>query len=488
MKRTETKRNRSLGIGIVFLLIVFCLGCPSKDSKIQRVENGLLKAVKVKGESAKPMNIGDRMEKYHVPGVSVAVIHNYRLDWAKGYGFRDAESGEVVDTQTLFQAASISKPLTAVAALSLVENGVLDLEENVNNQLVSWKLEENEFTEKETVNLERLLSHSAGVTVHGFRGYAQGEEVPGFLQVLDGKEPANSDPVRVDISPGTQFRYSGGGYCIVQQLLMDVVQKPFPQFMKEAVLKPLQMTNSTYKQPLPEKLRTNAATGYRSGGDEVEGKYHIYPEMAAAGLWTTPNDLSQFVIEIMKSWSGQSHEILSEEMTREMLRERLDGFGLGFMVKGEGEDFSFSHSGDNEGFKCFMTGYPERGDGAVIMTNGDNGSYLYGELLRSIAAEYGWPDYQPQERKVVEVASEVLDDYVGEYELNQMTITVRREEGSLMIEDPFGMKAEYLPESETDFFSPDFNFTVSFVRDEKSVVQEMVMEWFGNKLKAEKKK
>ncbi|MBS3819704.1 serine hydrolase [bacterium] len=488
MKRTETKVNKSLGIGIVFLFIVFCLGCPSKDSKIQRVENGLLKAVKIKGEPVEPMNLGERMEKYHVPGVSVAVIHNYQMDWAKGYGLRDTEGGEVVNTETLFQAASISKPLTAAAVLSLVENGVLDLEENVNERLVSWKLEENEFTSKRKVTLERLLSHTAGVTVHGFRGYAQGEEVPRLIQVLDGEKPANSDPIEVDILPGTRFRYSGGGYCILQQLLIDVVQKPFPQFMHETVLKPLQMTNSTYNQSLPEKWSTNAAAGYRNNGEKVEGKYHTYPEMAAAGLWTTPSDLSQFVIEIMKSWSGQSHKILSEEMTREMLEERLDGFGLGFMVKGEGEDFSFSHSGGNEGFKCFMTGYPERGDGAVIMTNGDNGSYLYGEMLRSIAAEYGWPDYQPLEKEVVEVNPEVLDDYVGQYRLDQMTLTVRRENGSLMIEDPFGMKAEYLPESKTDFFSPDFNFTVSFVRDEKSVVQEMVMKWFGNKLKAEKMK
>jgi CubicO group peptidase (beta-lactamase class C family) len=335
----------------------------------------------------------DLMNRYDVPGISVAVVHNFRLVSTECYGFKNVERKEVVNTETLFQAASLSKPVTATAALSLVDDGIMELKENVNNQLNSWKLKENELTKKEPVTLEQLLSHSAGINVHGFRGYAQGEEIPNLIQILEGEAPANSDALRVEILPDTQYRYSGGGYCIVQQLLVDTKKKPFPELMRDTVLNPLQMTNSTFQQPLPEKWRTKVATGYRSNGTKVKGEYHTYPEMAAAGLWTTPSDLANFLIEIMKSWSGQTNKIMSKEMARDMLSERFNGYGLGFSVNDKRENIYFSHSGSNQGFESYMIGYPERGDGVIIMTNSDNGSKVYKAILQSIKWKYHWPGH-----------------------------------------------------------------------------------------------
>lgn len=360
------------------------------DERIQRVENGLHR-VSVEGRPVgEKMTLAERMEYYHVPGVSITVINDFEIEWAKGYGVLEAGGNEPIAPDTLFQAASISKPVTAAAALHFVEEGLLDLDENVNDKLVAWKVPENEFTAQEEVTLRRLLSHTAGTTVPGFRGYAHNEEIPTLQQILDGEPPANNLPIRVDIVPGTKWRYSGGGITIVQQLLEDIVGKSFPDIMQETVLEQTGMMASTFKQPLPDDLRAAAATAHNNNGEPLEGKWHVYPEMAAAGLWTTASDLARFGIEIMLSYRGESNKILSEEMVEAMLSPQVEGFmGLGFPIQGEGLELSFGHVGGNEGFRCLLWVYPERGHGIVVMTNGDAGDSLYNEILMSVDIEYG---------------------------------------------------------------------------------------------------
>src|SRR5215203_2156218 len=245
-----------------------------------RIERGLLPPVLIKGMPA--WSLEERLRYYKVPGVSVAVIRDFKVEWARGYGFKDAESREPVTERTLFQAGSISKPVAAMTILKKVEQGKLSLDEDVNAKLVSWKLPENELTAKKKVTLANLLSHTAGLTVHGFPGYAAGEKLPTVPQVLDGAPPANTEPVRVDLEPGTRFRYSGGGTTIAQLLLTDTERRPFPDIARETVLAPLGMTDSGYEQPLPAARARLAATGYRADGKPVEGKFHVYPEMAAA--------------------------------------------------------------------------------------------------------------------------------------------------------------------------------------------------------------
>jgi CubicO group peptidase (beta-lactamase class C family) len=310
--------------------------------------------------------------------VGVAVIDDWKVEWARGYG--------AAKKDTLFQAASISKPVTAMAVMRLVEEEQLDLDQDVNEKLAGWKIAENEHTKKEKVTLRRLLSHSAGLTVHGFPGYPPGEPVPTLVQVLDGKEPANTDPVRVDLAPGSQWRYSGGGYCAIQQLLVDVTGKEFPALMREMVLDPLGMKDSTYQQPLPENLEKRAATGLLITGIPVKGKWHTYPEMAAAGLWTTPEDLARFVVELLKPG-----RVLSKETTRKMLTVVKGGYGLGISVQGKDKSLLISHGGNNAGYSCFLVGFTKTGQGAVVMTNSDAGNPLIQEILQRLAKEYGWP-------------------------------------------------------------------------------------------------
>jgi CubicO group peptidase (beta-lactamase class C family) len=250
-----------------------------------------------------------------------------------------AGSNEPVAPETLFQTASIGKPVVAAAALHLIEQGLLDLDADVNQSLESWQVHENPFTADEKVTLRRLLSHSAGVTVEAFRGYAQGEEIPDLRQILDGAPPANSPPVQIEIAPGTQQRYSGGGYMVVQQLIEDVTGDPFPETMQDFVLEPLGMDSSTFTYPLPDHLKHSAAAGHRSDGSPIPGGWHTYPEMGSgASLWSTPTDLANFAIGLMNSYNGQPGGVLSQDMAREMLTPQIDSRGLGPVILDEGGD------------------------------------------------------------------------------------------------------------------------------------------------------
>lgn len=230
--------TRAAGLCAILVAGGISLAAADLEQRIQRVENGL---------TPEKASIAERLKHYKVPGASVAVIAGGALEWARDYGVTSAEGGKPVTADTLFQAASISKPVAAMVALRLVEQGKLSLDEDVNVKLRSWKVPENEFTKTEKVTLRRLLNHSAGLTVHGFRGYGADEPVPSLIEVLDGKRPANSAAIRVDITPGSKGRYSGGGYEVMQQLVIDVTGRPFPQLARELVLAPLGMSHSTYE-------------------------------------------------------------------------------------------------------------------------------------------------------------------------------------------------------------------------------------------------
>ncbi|WP_227027021.1 serine hydrolase [Corallococcus soli] len=365
---------------------------PSEAARIARVEAGLA-PVALPGEEPQRMSLQRWMELYKIPGVSIAVFEKNALVWAKGYGVKQVGGTDPVMPDTLFQAASISKPVSALAALHYVEAGKWSLDANINDKLVSWKLPENDFTTKEKVTLRRLLSHSAGTTVHGFPGYAVTEPLPTVAQILDGAKPTNTAPVRVDLVPGTQTRYSGGGTTIVQAMMVDQLKKPFPRIMQEAVLAPLGLKNSTYEQPLPASLASRATAGTYFGGKGVEGKWHVYPEMAAAGLWTTPSDLARIAIEVSKARAGKSSRVVSQAMAKQMLTKQSESFGLGFQLEGKDR---FGHGGSNRGFQCSLTAFADSGSGVVIMTNSDSGFLLMDRIADSVAAEYGWKSYVPR--------------------------------------------------------------------------------------------
>jgi CubicO group peptidase (beta-lactamase class C family) len=458
-------------------------------ARIARIENGLLPAVVVKGQAARGMKLSERMQFYKVPGVSVAFFDHGKIIWTRAYGLADMVTKKPVTSETLFQAASISKPVSALAALHLVEQGKLSLDENVNDKLHTWKVPDNQFTAQDKVTLRRILSHSAGLTVGGLPGYASGEPIPTIVQMLNGEKPANIDPIRVDVVPGAIWRYSGGGYVVLQTLMSDVTGKPFPEIMNELVLQPAGLTNSTYEQPLPKKLWPLAATPYDENGKPVKGGWHAYPEMAPAGLWTTPSDVAHIAIEVQNEYVGKSNKILSQQMVREMLTRQKDDWGLGFALESPGHKARFAHGGQNAGYRCDLEAYTEMGPGLAVMTNSDGGEFLIQELLRAVATEYSWPDFQPFERAVTKVDPARLGAYTGIYEdPDAGKITVSMKNNTLYLQAaPLGPEPQELyPESSTDFFILSNDVTFSFQKDEKGNVSKVIVHAFGHSFEVKK--
>jgi CubicO group peptidase (beta-lactamase class C family) len=360
-----------------------------RAQRLQRVETTTIEVEGRPGESPVRLSLAELMKIYAVPGLSLAVIENYKIVDTKAYGVIEPGSKIPVTPKTLFQAGSISKPVAAAGALSLVEQGKLALAEDVNQKLKTWKVSENEFTKTEKVTLRRLMSHTGGLTVHGFPGYDINDARPTLVQVLNGEKPANTAPIRVDIVPGTEAHYSGGGVTIEQLLMMDVTGKPFPALMRELVLDKIGMSDSSYEQPLPPARAAMTAGGTYMDGKAVPGRWHIYPEMAAAGLWTTPTDLAKFAIEIALSKQGKSNRVLSQKMTEEMLTPVKDEVGLGLFLDKDNPG-QFGHDGDDEGFQALLTMNAATGNGVAMMADSENGISLMNAVLRRVAKEYGW--------------------------------------------------------------------------------------------------
>jgi CubicO group peptidase (beta-lactamase class C family) len=306
--------------------------------------------------------------------------------------------------------------------------------------------------------------------------------------VLNGEKPANTPPIRSEAAPGARWNYSGGGFTIMQQTLIDVTHQPFPKLLHDSVLAPIGMKHSTYEQPLPQALRENAATPYHGDGKPVEGGAHTYPEMAAAGLWTTPTDLALYAIEVERSLAGQANHVLSADMTRQMLTAGMGHWGLGLEIGGSDADPYFSHGGVNEGFVNMFAAYEKNGEGAFVMTNGDNGGQITDEVMHSIAAEYHWPDFQPKVRTAVQVDPKVLANYVGTYSLFKgFDLVVTVENGQLMTQATGQGKFPIYAETETKFFPLVVPAEIEFIKDDQGKVTSLILHQGGHDMKAPKK-
>jgi CubicO group peptidase (beta-lactamase class C family) len=457
------------------------------EEHIQHVTSGLIGGVVIKGDEHATHSLADRMKELNVPGVSIAVIHGDKIEWARGFGVQ-ALGGHPVTPETMFQAGSISKPLAAMAALRLVQEGKLSLDTDVNTYLTSWKLPSDPVAAGKPITLRELLTHTAGITVHGFPGYASNEPVPTLVQVLNGEKPANTAPIRSEAAAGADWKYSGGGYTIMQQVLIDTTKRPFPKLLHDSVLEPIGMSHSTYEQPLPSAFRDTAATPYRGDGKAVEGGAHTYPEMAAAGLWTTPTDLARYAMEVRHSLEGKANHVLSEAMTRQMVTAGQGHWGLGLEIGGADSNPYFSHGGANEGFRNIFLAYENSGEGAVVMTSGDAGGQIGDEVLNSIATEYGWADHHPTVRTAVKVDPKILASYVGTFELEKGFDLVVTVENSQLIAQATGQdKFPLYAESETKFFPIMFPAEIEFVKDGSGNVTALILHQGGHDRKAPKK-
>lgn len=411
-------------VAILLFLTASTQTNPGALQRRQLVENNLSPEI-IYGDTLPRLNLERQMAAYNIKGVSVAVIKDYKIDWAMGYGWADTEEKRPVTTDTRFQAASISKSLNSLGLLKLVQQQKIDLDADINNYLKSWKFPYDSLSNNKKISLRNLLSHTAGLSVHGFRGYELSETRPTVIQILNGEKPANSPAIRSLFEPSKKFQYSGGGTTITQLLVIDLTGMRYEEYMKKNVLDPIGMTNSFFDQPPPAGTK-NLATGYYSyNGTPVKGKYHIYPEQAAAGLWTTPTDLAKSIIETQLAWQGKSAKVLTSKTTHVRLTPYIDSnAALGsFMVK-KSDELWFSHNGGNEAFLCTSFGNLNNGNGVVIMINGDNYAII-SEITNSVASVYGWKDfYKPVFKKKIVMPRDTLQAYTGKYLLVKDTLAI----------------------------------------------------------------
>jgi CubicO group peptidase (beta-lactamase class C family) len=344
------------------------------------------------GGELSTLTLAQVMERFHVPGVSVAVIRDFKIHWAKGYGSADVMDGSKVAPDTMFQAASISKPVAAMAVLKAVQDGRFGLDDDVNTIVRSWKLPTGDFTKAGPVTPRSLLSHTSGLgDGFGFPGYHPSAPVPTLVQILDGQKPSNVGPVRLERAPLMAMKYSGGGVTLMQLAMTDVLGKPFADIMRQTVLDPLSMTHSTYEQPLSADRDKHAARAHGVEGQAMDAKWHVYPELEAAGLWTTPSDLAQFLIEVQQSIQGRSNRVLTRAIAQEMVNPvGVGDYAVGLSVFKRGEGWYFGHGGSNWGFRCDMRAHRIKGYGVVVMTNGDRGARVIAEIEDRVASAYHW--------------------------------------------------------------------------------------------------
>ncbi|HXB44202.1 MAG TPA: serine hydrolase [Puia sp.] len=461
---------------------------PAVEKDIKNVENSLSGWVQI-ADSTNHWSLRERMKYYKVNGVSIAVIHHYSLEWARGYGFADSLEQRPVTTHTLFQAASISKSLHAIGVLNLVQSGKIDLDEDINKYLKSWRFPYDTVAKKKIITIRNLLSHTAGLTVHGFPGYEQGDTIPTIVQILDGKRPANTSKIRSQFAPGLRFEYSGGGTTISQLIVTDITGEAYDQYQSKNVLLPMGMTESFYSQPPPADKLSLLAAGYRENGEQIKGKFHIYPEMAAAGLWTNPSDLAKYIMETQLSWEGKSSKVLSGAMTKIRLTpfDTSTNAALGVFIDKRGGKTYFQHGGANEGFRCQYYGSLDSGDGIAVMVNSDNGAIMQ-EIINSVAAVYGWKDfYKPVIKKTVLVPNHILDTYTGNYAFNNSSIVINRNGDHLFLSQDNNAPVQLDFTSDTEFFMFEIPADCRFVKNETGKTISISVTQNGNQFSIMKK-
>lgn len=472
--------NPILLTGLFTILLGLCVLLASAqqvpNERIIQVENNLTGKTLISGE--KPMNLQEQMRHYNIKALSIAVIKDYKVDFAKAYGMADSATQTKATINTLFQAASISKSFNALAIIKLFHDKKLDLYTDVNTYLKKWKFPYDSLSKGKKINTAHLLSHTAGLNVHGFGGYQIDAPLPNTIQILNGTKPANSDPVRSQFAPGEKMQYSGGGTTITQQLLTDLTGKPYQDYLNLTILKSLDMNESTFAQPPLDNKRRHLATGYLADGSAIKGKYHVYPEQAAAGLWTNPSDLAKYIIETQLAYQGKSSKVLNQSDTKIRLTPyaNSNGSALGVFIESPDNTAYFGHGGSNYGFQSAYYGSLEGGNGLAIMVNSDNGAIIP-EIINSIAKVYSFKGlYQTKVMNISDVPESLLESYTGRYELMPNFILTITKQGKRLFAQATGQpKIEALPESQTKFFSKEINGTIEFVKDENGKIKELIL-------------
>ena len=438
--------------------------------KINEIENNITGNLLLNDE--RPGTIAERMAKYNVKGVSIAVIQDYKMVWAKGYGWADEAAKKPVTTETLFEPGSISKALNALGILKLAQENKIDLYTDINTYLTSWKFPYDSLSNGKKITLADILSHNAGLSVHGFPGHDKNEPIPGVIDVLDGKKPATNIPVRSMFEPGLGFMYSGGGTTISQLLLTDVTQQPYDKWMYENVLKPIGMAHSSFSQPPSKDMESRCAAGYLSDGSPVSNMYHVYPELAAAGLWMSPVDLCQYIIDMQLAYQGkQPSKVLSPEMVKLHLTPYNYGpTSMGSFIMDNNGARYFEHSAGNDGFCGDFYASLEDGYGCVVFMNSENPKLL-SEIINSVAKTYHWKNFyqEPKRKKSITVDDNILKSYEGIYLYDQTWAAIGKKNDEYHFHTS-GVYSKMYFSTPTAFFNEEFPALKEFFKDTRGNV------------------
>jgi CubicO group peptidase (beta-lactamase class C family) len=464
---------------ILVLAMAMATTAQASEARDPAIENMLRRTVPIAGAENQRLKLADRMAHYRVPGVSIAVIENCRIVDARGFGFK-SWGGEPVSTDTLFQAGSISKSVTAIGALRLVEKGVLGLDKDVRHYAKSWQYD----SAHGIVTLRQFLGHTAGTTVAGMKGYEPSAQLPTLTQILAGQAPANTPAITVEGQPGSRWRYSGGGYVVVQSAMSETSGKEFAPLMRELVLSPLGMHASGFEQPFPEDRAKEAAKGIASDGSHLPGGWRVYPEQGAAGLWTTPSDLARFAIGLAHSARGEGNGILGKEATTQLIARGPGNWGLGIDLGPADGPRQISHTGKTIGYTSMFVIYPDRCQGAVVMTNGYDGGWLINEIMRSIGDVYRWPSRKEEPAQaIVPLTDEIADRFIGTYRLKDFPterFTISRDPaGTLYWARDGHVGRTLMPVNDAKLFSPDSVMTIEVVNPAESRSATVVLGFGG---------
>ena len=467
-------------------LMVFCalLGCICQlhaqtdnshstevQQKIQQVENELKSAF-----GSEPQSINDQMQSYKLKGLSIAVIDNFEVVWTKAYGLSESENKTAVSPKTVFQAGSMSKTVNALALLKWAEDEGIDLDADVNSLLKSFQVPNKNNRADRVVTLRMLLSHTAGLSVHGFGGYRKPDNLPSVLQILNGEKPANSRPVFPTIPPNTEFLYSGGGTTLSQLILMENTGASYEQYVRQNIFEPLKLANSFYSVELDQYDQQEVAHAHVKNGKPIKNLYNYYPESAAAGLWTNPTDLATILIDLQESLRGNKAQVLSQSAAREMITPPLPKglTALGVFAYKKGDETYLYHSGSTRGFLGEFIISSTTGQGLVVMINGED-SRIINEIKESVAQAYQWPGFEPKEKADISFSDTDVQAYSGTYQFKKRQVTIRYEKEAFSISEKGKWSGKLIPLSRTSFVVEGINpeTTIEFETNEDGVVTEI---------------
>lgn len=455
------------------LTAITCISCLEKpdtptdiETHQEAVTNNLTPFYSLKGQTKK-ISVQDFIERDEIPGVRIVFVEKGEIAWSASYGFADLEKKIKVDEKTVFTGASLSKPITTITALSLVEKGLLDLDENVNNKLVGWKIPENDFTKKAGVTLRNLIGHTSGLGRQFLSDYFPDEPAPTVEQILKGVAPSIDPPIEFVYTPGDGYKYSNPGYMVIEELITDVTDKKFEDVVAELVFKPSGMKTSSFEQPIPADLMETKAIGYSSNLQPYP--YKVFPFLAAGGIWTTPDDLGRFVFTLLDDQKNNSNKMLSKEMADQVFNRGTRNEKLGFTLWNSKDDIVFRHTGHNYGFTSFIFGSVNNEQAIIVMANGENTGDLFAHLQRSVAEEYKWEYFRPGVYEPFDLGDADKNVFEGQFDWESSFVKITNEYNDLFIQID-NERHKLIPVEKNQFLVPDRSILITFPVDKESII------------------